>query len=83
VINSINPPGLLYRDSPLTEGVRFTHLLNTDSSVCNPAFTDDFAVFHPTLIEKKLCFVLDVRTVSLVYNKSKVRVHVLLFAILI
>lgn len=74
VIFSTTPPGLLYRDNPslLGEGIHFTHAHNAESTLRNPAFTDGFVSFHPPTIEKKLCFVLDVRTLSFQYSKAKV-----------
>ena len=75
VIYSMNPPGLYYKDPPLAEGLHFTrgddrHLT---SPLRHPIFSDGFAVFHPTVIEKKLCFLFDVRVIQLSFSKQKVQ----------
>jgi hypothetical protein len=74
VIYSMNPPGLFYKDPPLSEGLHFTrggsdHLT---SPLYHPVFSDGFAVFHPTVIERKLCFIFDVRLIQLAFSKQKV-----------
>mmetsp|Transcript_10745 Transcript_10745/g.16311 ORF Transcript_10745/g.16311 Transcript_10745/m.16311 type:complete len:1747 (+) Transcript_10745:218-5458(+) len=71
VIYSTSPPGLFYKEPPLAEGVHFTRDVNVESCLKHPAYNDGFCTFHPTSIEKKLCFIFDVRSINLEYSKTK------------
>ena len=64
-IYSIVPPGLYYKDPPLTEGVSYTKNNEFDkSSFRCPAFTDGYAEFFPTLMQQNLYLLVDVRIIK-------------------
>ena len=83
VIYSTNPPGLFYKDPPLAEGLHFTRGSDAyiTSPLLHPVFGDGFAVFHPTIIEKKLCFIFDIRSIQLTFSKPKVNNNIILFCL--
>ena len=70
VIYSTSPPGLLYKDPPLAEGVYFTANTKLSSHLHSPEYEDGAVVFHPTNIEQNLCVIFDVRLLNLEHNKS-------------
>lgn len=70
-IYSIVPPGLYYKDPPLTEGVSYTRNNELDKSFCRcPAFTDGYAEFFPTLMQENLYLLIDVRIVKVEPSKG-------------
>ena len=73
VIYSCNPPGLFYRDLPLTEGVHFTSSIKQESFLRALQYNTLFRTFHPPLIDEKLVMIFDVRPVKLEFNKMEVR----------
>lgn len=65
VIYSIVPPGLFYKDPPLSEGVRFTKTENWDRPAKAPLYLDGFNDFSPSQLDESVYLVLDVRTVRI------------------
>jgi len=65
VIYSIIPPGLLYKDPPLSEGVQFTRNENLDRPARAPVFLDGFKEFFPPQLDNNVFLVLDIRTVRI------------------
>jgi len=62
VIYSLNPPGLFYKDPPLTEGSFFTIKDDLDQPMTCPCWTDGFTILNPPQLEAGLCLILDIRT---------------------
>ena len=73
VIYSLAPPGLFYRQPPLTEGVQFTRSIDPDSPWQHPVFRDGFHTFSQLALEEISCVVFDVRQIR--YDQRK-GVHV-------
>lgn len=61
-IYSISPPGLFYKDPPLSEGVHFTINDDMDQPAPCPAWTDGFNALSPSQLDEGLCLIVDVRT---------------------
>ena len=58
VIYSMTPPGLYYKEPPLSEGVKFTRLHDFDKPGKAPTFTDGIVIFTPTQMEESLYLLL-------------------------
>jgi hypothetical protein len=71
VIYSIVPPGLFYKDPPLSEGVRFTKTENYDRPAKAPVFLDGFSDFTPSQLNESVYLVIDVRQVRIDPPKNK------------
>lgn len=70
-IYSIVPPGLYYKDPPLTEGVNYTKTNEFEkSSFRCPAFSDGYAEFYPTIMQQNLYLLIDVRIIKVEPSKG-------------
>jgi hypothetical protein len=70
VIYSIVPPGLYYKDPPLSEAVRFTRTNDLDKPARAPTFSDGFSDFYPPQMEENVFLLIDVRTVKIELPKK-------------
>ena len=61
-IYSLSPPGLFYKDPPLSDAAHFTINDDLDQPSTCPAWSDEFNAFNPSQLEEGLCVVVDVRT---------------------
>jgi hypothetical protein len=69
VIYSLAPPGLYYRQPPLTEGVQFTRSIDPDKPWQTPVFRDGFHTFSQLALEETSCVVFDIRHIR--YDQRK------------
>jgi hypothetical protein len=70
-IYSIVPPGLYYKDPPLTEGVNYTKANDFEkSSYRCPGFNDGYAEFFPTIMQQNLYLLIDVRIIKIETSKG-------------
>jgi hypothetical protein len=65
VIYSISPPGLFYKDPPLTDGTHFTVNDDFDQPISCPSWTDEPCILFPGALEEAQCLILDIRTLRL------------------
>ncbi len=72
VIYSIVPPGLYYKDPPMSEEVVFTKSEDYNRPYRTPVFQDGFAYFFPPLLDNQSYLVIEVRclTISPADNKA-------------
>lgn len=61
VIYSLVPPGLYYKDPPLSEGTHFTIMTDMDSAARAPVFKDGYAELTPSKMSEQLMVLLHVR----------------------
>ena len=66
VIYSLIPPGLYYKDPPLSEGVEFTRVNDYEKPGRTPTFQDGFVDFFPPQLDESSFLILDVRVVRVV-----------------
>lgn len=64
VIYSIVPPGLFYKDPPMSEGVFYTKSENYDRCYRAPTFTDGFVHMYPTQFDESTYLLIEVRTIT-------------------
>ena len=71
-IYSIVPPGLYYKDPPMSEEVVFTKTERYDRPYRTPVFDDGFTYFFPPLLDNQSYVVIEVRqlTVSPAIDKT-------------
>jgi hypothetical protein len=69
-IYSITPPGLFYKDPPLTEGVKYTKINDFEATSKAPGFSDGFVDLQPSRMEEYLYLILDVRRVIIEKGKN-------------
>ena len=62
---SVSPPGLFYRDPPLSEGAHFTLDYDLESSVRAPVFLDGCKELCPAELDERCCLIVDIRSVAL------------------
>jgi len=65
VIYSIVPPGLFYKDPPMSEEVVFTKAENYERPYRAPVFLDGYNYFHPPLLDNQSYVVIEVRQLTI------------------
>ena len=71
VIYSIVPPGLFYKDPPLSEGVRFTKSEDYTRPAKHPIYLDGFNDFFPSQLDENVYLIMDVRTIRIDPPRNK------------
>ena len=71
VIYSIVPPGLFYKDPPMSEEVYFTKTEDYSRPYKTPSFLDGFVHLFPPLLDDQSYLVLEVRSIRIEQNKTK------------
>jgi hypothetical protein len=64
-IYSILPPGLFYKEPPLSEQVKFTVNSNLDSNNRAPTFSDGYNQFFPPRLSEQTYLLIDIRSVKI------------------
>ncbi len=72
VVYSLIPPAHYYKNPPFTQDTHFTRTVQPSSYLRCPLYDDNFCIFHPSQSNEKLCFLFDVKTLKLNYNKKMV-----------
>jgi hypothetical protein len=65
VIYSIIPPGLFYKDPPMSEGVFYTKSEDYSKSYRAPVFTDGFVHLYPPILDDSTYLLIEVRTITI------------------
>jgi hypothetical protein len=71
VIFSLSPPGIFYKDPPLTDGVHFTVENDLESPHRMPSFKDGFRTLEPPQLETNMVLILDVWPIKISRDKQK------------
>ena len=73
VIYSIVPPGLYYKDPPMSEEVYFTKTEDYSRAHQCPTFQDGFTHFFPPLLDDQSFLVIEVRSVTIAPSTDKAK----------
>ncbi len=64
VVASLTPPGLFYKEPPLSDGIYYTKQNDLERSYRAPGFLDGAFEFTPTEMSDNLFLLLDIRTIK-------------------
>lgn len=71
VIYSIVPPGLYYKDPPMSDEVSFTQKEDYERPYRSPIFLDEAKRFTPPLLDDQSLLVIEVRSVTIAPSSDK------------